>query len=335
MSAEVPQRLVARRIVLLSGLAGLTGAGLAACSGSSAGSPLLAPLASTPTPTPTPTLPPVPGYAVLPGEVEPAVKQAAVDFVEAALTAPPGDQGAVAGLDARLTAAGVSPEAATPLRSLLPAAGPSAVRVVYPQYGGLTKEVDRASIMMVAERLFLDDTGPEAGLVVATGPLTVDIRLSRSGGSWAVTEVIPATSPALAPSVSELARSVLDEDRIRLPGAARADVLAGTVDDRVLGALLALAERWTVDVLVLASGHPTNVFNTDRVSNHTLGRAVDIWALDGIPVIDQARAPWKDAMNAAAAAGATEVGGPMDPDVRPFFSDAVHQDHLHIGFDGP
>lgn len=40
-------------------------------------------------------------------------------------------------------------------------------------------------------------------------------------------------------------------------------------------------------------------------------------------------------MTAAAAAGSTEVGGPVDVGPRPLFSDDVHQDHAHIGFDGP
>jgi hypothetical protein len=43
-------------------------------------------------------------------------------------------------------------------------------------------------------------------------------------------------------------------------------------------------------------------------------------------------------MEAAAAYGATEIGGPEDLDGetgrRPFFSDALHQDHLHLGFEG-
>lgn len=338
MNGRTTRGPVARRAVLLSGVAGLTGA-LAACAGGDPGS--LSPIPGTPAPTPTrtpepiptPTLPPVPPYTVLPGEVEPGVKQAAVRYVEAALTASATDAGT--GLDARLRAAGLDPGAAAPLLPLLSAQGPSTVRVVYPQYGGLTPAKDQASVMLVAEHSSLPYSDVRGGLGERSESLTLDVRLTRSGGAWTVTQLLPAAPATPAPAISEIARVVLDEERIRLPGASRADVMAGAVDDRVLDVLTALAAQWAVDVTVLVSGHPTNVFNTDRVSNHTLGRAVDLWALDGIPVIDHARAPWKDAMNVAAATGADEIGGPVDLGVKPFFSDAVHQDHVHIGFEAP
>ena len=127
------------------------------------------------------------------------------------------------------------------------------------------------------------------------------------------------------------AQAVLGDARIVLPGAARADVLSGAVDDLVLDALTRLAQRWTLDVHVFTSGHPLHVFATDRVSNHSRGLAVDVWALDGIPVVDRARSPWREVLVAAADVGASELGGPEDLGKRPFFSDQVHQDHLHVG----
>lgn len=51
-----------------------------------------------------------------------------------------------------------------------------------------------------------------------------------------------------------------------------------------------------VDVPVLRSGHSVTVFGTDRTFNHAVGRGVDIWALDGIPVIERERSPWRPAM---------------------------------------
>lgn len=329
MTAHTPRPVMGRRAFLLSGIAGLAGVTLTGCAVRGGDAVEL----STPWSPPPPTLPPVAPYSVLPGEVEPAVKEAAVSFAEAVFTATTAGEAAT-GVEQRLSESGHRPELAAPLLPLLPAEGPSALEVVYPQYAGLTPARDQAGIMLVAQHLFIG-TGADGADGVESRSITLDVRLARTGESWAVTEVIPASPPPAVPTVSDAARAVLGQERIRLPGAARADILGGTIDDRVLLTLTALAERWTVDVLVLASGHPRNVFAKDVMSNHAKGRAVDIWAFDGIPVIDQARAPWKDAMNAAAAAGSTEVGGPIDPGVRPFFADAVHQDHLHIGFDGP
>lgn len=112
---------------------------------------------------------------------------------------------------------------------------------------------------------------------------------------------------------------------------------SGVVDDRVLSMLTELAKRWKLHVLVLKSGHPRNVYPTKRVSNHTRGLAVDIWKINDIPVIEQGRSPWQAVMKAAAALGANEIGGPKDLDKgagrKPYFTNAVHQDHLHLGFD--
>ena len=86
---------------------------------------------------------------------------------------------------------------------------------------------------------------------------------------------------------------------------------------------------------VVHTGHPRNVFGTDRLSDHTRMRAFDVWAVDGHTVIDPATS---DAlvdgfMRAAAKAGAYNVGGPRQLGLPGFFSDRVHRDHLHIAFD--
>ena len=312
-----------RRALLLYGAAGL---GLTACGVRVAADAPRAQGTAAATTAP-PTLPPVAPYALLPVELEPAAKEAAVRFLEAGLSRSRGG-----GEASPQAAATPDPAVAKPLAEMLPPSGPSAVRIVYPQYGGLTNARDLACVMVTAEHLTLGtgERGPSAG--VQTRPFTADVRLSSRAGAWTVTEVILPEPTAEAPSLSAAARAVLDDDRIVLPGDARKDVLSGRVDDRVLAGLSRLAERWTLDVHVFFSGHPRNVFATDRVSKHTLGLAVDLWALDGVPVMDQARSPWKDVMLAAADAGATEVGGPEDIGSRPFFSDQVHEDHLHLGF---
>jgi hypothetical protein len=92
-----------------------------------------------------------------------------------------------------------------------------------------------------------------------------------------------------------------------------------------------------VRVSLLRTGHSTFVQGTERVSNHALGRAMDIYELDGAPV---------SADNAAArelVAWLLQGEGPLRPDEvgSPFaelnslqgpFSDAGHEDHIHIGW---
>lgn len=165
----------------------------------------------------------------------------------------------------------------------------------------------------------------------------MDVRLKRSSKDWRVIAVHNAALPSPQGNGTALARRVLAEKRLLLPDLAQADIKAGFIDERLLSLLKALSQRWDLHVQVLKSGHPRNVFPTNRVSNHTRGRAVDIWEIDGIPVIRAPKALWRSLMLAASARGATEIGGPGDvgkvADRTPFFTNAVHQDHVHIGFE--
>jgi len=275
-------------------------------------------------------LPTVAEYVVMEGEVEPACKQAAVDYLQTALSADPGDKGeaSVADLAARLEARGMDARPAATLQAMLPRGEASALEVVYPQYGGLTAALTDASVMLVANQYRVAVGRRDVEALSST----FDVRLQRQAKAWAVTEVIPASSPAaVAGTPSPAAVSVLAHPRILLPGAARADLLSGAIDDRVSEALLALAQRWKLHVQVIRSGHPINVFATDRVSNHTRGRAVDIWSIDDVPVIDHSTSAWKSVMQAALQVSG-EVGGPQRIGAGSF-TDHVHQDHVHVGFD--
>ena len=114
---------------------------------------------------------------------------------------------------------------------------------------------------------------------------------------------------------------------------------AGRVDPRVLACLLALAERFSLaGIGPFVTGHSYYVAGTNRPSNHAFGRAVDIGTIDGQFVSPANPA----ARQAALALGSLpaplrpdEIGSPFaDLSRLPgFFSDAGHQDHIHLGFD--
>ena len=77
-------------------------------------------------------------------------------------------------------------------------------------------------------------------------------------------------------------QAVLSNPNIELRPEAEADVRAGRVDPRVLAALLALAERFSLaGVGPFVSGHSYYVAGTNRPSNHAFGRAVDIGTING------------------------------------------------------
>ena len=269
---------------------------------------------------------PVPWTAV-PGEVLPECKQAAADFVVAAMSFQ--DRGRDDGpLAERLAPLGVGADVAQPLMGLLPSSGPGALQVHYSQYGGLGADEKQASQMVVGEQLLLDPAG-----ALVRRPFIADVRLSLDGGRWRVTAVVPAYPDPSLPPLTPAVQALLGDARVELTGACAADLRAGIVQEPVAAGLLQLAEGWRIRVHVFRTGHPANVWGTTRPSTHGAGRAVDVTALDGIPVIEQGLAPWRAFMEAAAGAGATNIGGPAEPTpTGPYFTDRVHQDHVHLAF---
>jgi len=261
------------------------------------------------------------------GEVQPAVKARATSLLEAVGTWT-GGQGDLASARRRAAAAGHAPTLADGLTVLL-GDTESAVTVVRDaQYGGIL--TGAASVLVLA-----DQWRAAPGAAVVAGGTTVDVRLVAASPHWRVTDVLPARPGSALPaaSLSSTARRVLADARVRLPYAARADVRAGRIHDSVLALLLSMSQAHVVDVSVLRSGHPLLVFGTSRPSDHPRGRAVDVWALDGRPlVLPSNHSLAIVGMRYAVAHGAYNVGGPVLVSGRQYFSDRTHQDHIHLGF---
>lgn len=203
--------------------------------------------------------------------------------------------------------------------------------VVYPQLGGLT---DDATSVIVTVR---QRTGDVDG--VTERVRTFDVRLRIEGGEWVFDDLASAGGEEVPPPprIPEVARAVLDDDRIDLPDSARWDVLAGRVDSGLLHLMSRAADQASYEVLVLVTGHSLEVFGTDRVSQHTIGEAVDIVRVDGQLVVDE-----RDDEGSAThrllewfydQPEVGQVGGPwaLDGFGGRSFTDTVHQDHLHIG----
>ncbi|MER5642115.1 hypothetical protein ABT095_34900 [Kitasatospora sp. NPDC002227] len=289
----------------------------------------LPPSSTGPAAPSTAALPSVPPWAPGAGELQPDVKLRAVQLVEALGSWPAGAGGADAARS-RVSALGLDPSLVAQAGSLRPSAEAVSLRVVDAQYGGLL--ADSASVLVVCEQ------SESSGATLTAGGTTVDVRLSQARPRWTVTELHPAQPGAPAAELSSAARQVLTSSRIQLPPAAHADLASGAVHDSVLTAMLTLARTYSFAVSVVRSGHPVDVFGTTRPSDHPLGRAFDVWQIDGHAVVDPATpTELVDAfMRAAAAAGSYNVGGPRQlsggATANQFFSDDTHHDHVHVGF---
>lgn len=184
-----------------------------------------------------------------------------------------------------------------------------------------------------------------ARLLCANGggePATLRDALWRyNNASWYVEAVLADAvrygevdgSPATA-APGEL----LSSPRLVLTDRARDDLASGVVDPRVVVLIGAMTATHTIGVSVFKTGHSTLVEGTERVSNHFVGRAVDIYLVDGEAVSTSSPATaalvqWLRSLEGTVRP--SEVGQPFVSVVGPgFFSDAAHQDHIHVGFDG-
>ncbi|MFF3069897.1 hypothetical protein [Kitasatospora sp. NPDC057936] len=345
MTSQDDMQTAGRRGVLRAGAAALL-LGAAGC-GSGSRQPVAAPSSTTaspapaasPSPSPTPTASPSPSPSQTPlpnpplwqpgpSEVQPDVKRRAVELVAALGAWPPGGQGAEAAR-ARVAALGLPPALADAAGPLAPAAPEASLEVIDAQYGGIL--ADSASVLVVCRQWTRQPDGS-----AAEGGVTVDVRLSRAEPRWTVTDLHPGVpGPPAEPPPAALAK-VLAQPRIELPPEALADLRSGSVHDSVMNAMLGLAGTYALSVSVVRTGHPLDVFGTTRPSDHPLGRAFDVWRIDGHPVVDPAtpRQLIESFMRAAAAAGSYNVGGPIAiPGAgNQFFTDDTHHDHVHVGF---
>ena len=116
------------------------------------------------------------------------------------------------------------------------------------------------------------------------------------------------------------------------------DYSSPRLDRRVRALLEAVAGQYRIRVSCLRTGHSWYVKGTRRVSNHSLWRGVDLDQVDGRPVSRSNTAARRLALwvgRGRAGVRPSEVGSPWTFGRRPWFTDAGHQGHLHVGFAGP
>jgi Transglycosylase SLT domain len=134
-----------------------------------------------------------------------------------------------------------------------------------------------------------------------------------------------------------LGDQVLHSPRLDIYAGGRDDIAAGRVDVRVLAVLLYLAESYdSVTVSSLIEGH-SYLTSSGNPSLHAFGRAVDISAVNGIPITGHQNPGGiteqvlrhvlvlPDELQPSELISLFDLGGPS-------FALADHYDHVHIGF---
>ena len=167
--------------------------------------------------------------------------------------------------------------------------------------------------------------------VVSLPPLLVAI---------AVAIVTPAASGQTRERVaasSQLVELVLDDRRVALSAAGRADVASGKVDERVLAVVEFLAEKQgEVTVGSLITGH-RRFARPGVVSAHALGHAIDITALGGAPILGHqepgglAEQAIRELMALPSPLRPRQIISLLDLG-GPSFDQEDHKNHIHIGY---
>jgi hypothetical protein len=275
-------------------------------------------------PAPAPAEP----YELSPDEMLPATKRLASDVVQQLLTYEPQDTpretvGAAVGED------GV-PDLLVKVTPLMHRDAWSRGEIVYPQLGGFTDT--SASVMVVARQ----SVGLPDGRTFEESR-TFDVRLAIEDGDWVFDDLAsvggrPVERPA---DLSAAATAVVDDERIELPDTARWDIYRGVIQEPLLELMSLIADRTDYGVIVLDTGHPWEVFGTDRQSRHSKGRAVDLYRLDGPNVIDdreEGSGTHEFVQWLYEQPEMTNMGSPwaLDDFGGRSFTDDLHQDHLHI-----
>jgi len=140
-----------------------------------------------------------------------------------------------------------------------------------------------------------------------------------------------------AEDLSELEAAVLAQPAIHLTASARGDVENGAINPRVLRIMLLVAQTHELGpVGPLITGHSYYVKGTTVVSNHILGRAVDILGVNGAPVSPTNLAA-REVMEAILALPESmqphELGGPwVLTNGRMWTFTKDHLDHIHVGW---
>jgi hypothetical protein len=214
----------------------------------------------------------------------------------------------------------------------------SSARVVYPQLGGLDPHRDpvTGSIMVVVVQRFQSD----AEIVEVSR--CVDVRVRKVDEAWGVEALADTSGVPVTRShdLSDEALRVLEHGAIDMPDSVRWDIYDGIVDRRILTEMADLADQTPIGVTTCMRGHPVNVFATPNRSAHSVGRAVDIWAVGDRPVVQQRDDPTSVAYQVAESLfdgrRIHRLGAPwaFDGVGGRSWTDPVHLDHLHLGVSG-
>ena len=170
-------------------------------------------------------------------------------------------------------------------------------------------------------------------LAALAAPHAQSVRGLVTGGPPAISAPTP---PATPPPATRAPKGLTFTNAAGCRPAG--DYPSPQLDRRVRQLLVAATGQYRIRVSCLRTGHSWFVKGTQRVSNRSVWRGVDLDQVDGHPVSPANPAAQQLALwvgRGRTGVQPSEVGSPWTFGGRPWFSDPGHQGHLHVGFPGP
>jgi hypothetical protein len=149
----------------------------------------------------------------------------------------------------------------------------------------------------------------------------------------------PSIGQILLMSKEALAERVLADPNVQIYGCGRQDIRAGQIDRRVLATLeFLVSSGLKPTVTSLRCGH-SYLTSSGNVSEHSTGTAVDIAAINGVPILDHQGV---GSITELTIQRLLTLQGTMKPhqiislmsfqDTDNTFAMSDHADHIHVGF---
>ena len=193
-----------------------------------------------------------------------------------------------------------------------------------------------------------DSAATLARMIWAAGSLRAGI-FEHNHAAWYVQEVLDEAEPiagkcrvrtvAYAVALPGPSALPINWDNVELSNSLQAwDLQSGAIDPRILVLLAAISQEHTLTISSLRSDHSQYTVN-GNVSNHSVGRGVDIAAIDGVPcTVTDPEGPCGTIARALAqiqpAQRPNELIYCFDPDgPGPAWAQADHCDHIHAAFE--
>ncbi len=138
-------------------------------------------------------------------------------------------------------------------------------------------------------------------------------------------------------SKEQLVKRVLNDPRLEIYSCGREDIRTGQIDRRVLAMLSYLSERgYRLTITSLKCGHSVYT-SSGNISHHSLGAAVDIAMINGMPVLGN-QGP--GSITESLVRDVLRLQGTLAPDQvislmdfgETSFAMADHADHVHVGY---